>query len=206
MAEDKKEQPEQHESDYPCCFSPDIGHHNSSWKDLGRQYDDGLHLIYHYHWQLPTQEKSEKCCCYYSCKHDENIRKRLKQVLPPYAFWLLTLTGAIPPPFQCLSCLLAIFWGLALCAIAVIIVNDVLVFCVHFACRYMESTCYIIEAGLTYPAVISCLFNNLTLFLSIILVHTHVRGLLHSTELHTLISISDPKRDKIRSLRLNYGW
>ena len=184
-----------------CCHG-----YRRNARDLSKQYDKELRLIYRNHWDLPLEESQKPCCYFYSCKRDDSIRKKLKEVFPPYVFWLLTIAGAIPPPYAWMSYILTGLWALLCAAILLNCLAALFTFGSHLACRYLFSNCYVIELGLSFSTIISNALTSFSLILSIILVHTHLRKQLHSTELHTLLTISDPERERIRNPRLNCGW
>ena len=166
-----------------------LKHTKSYAKTLNTQYENALEQLYMKEFGGVVAEYEHTGCCHRNQQRDEDSRKMLQEIFPPYLFYFLLFTGTIPQRRKAYSILTVAFWSLYLCFTGIFVAASVLTFLTWVRC-HVDVNCEVSQAiaRFDYASLSAFLLSNASFILAIIFAHTKLRDLLQSRAMMALIS------------------
>ena len=164
-------------------------------KDLDTQYDCTLERNYLLEWPdaVPQYQSKQPCCCCRDPERDQDTRELFQRVFPPFVFYFMVFTSALPAKYKWLDYFLRGFWHVAAVGnILFTFLNIVLVW-LNLYC-IISTNCHVYGSDLELSSMASLMVVGFAQILTTYLVPTYVRDLFRSRELQTLIASIGPGR------------
>ena len=172
-----------------------LKHARPQAEPLSIQYDNALTQLYLHEWPdaVPKYKNNHRCCCRRDPKRDHDARHILKQVFPPYLYYILVMSGAVPPASMSLFGIVTLIWILWVIYLVCTVAMTIFIIFVHALC-WWDPNCITKEENFSFTGLIAMLIGQVSNILFIIMVHTSLRDQLQSRELLTLVFSVGPGR------------
>ena len=185
----------------------DLKHTKSHPETLNTQYESALEKLYMEEFgdAVPEYEDTRCCCC--NRKRDKDSWEMLQELFPPYLFYFLVFTGAIPQQRKPCFYMTAIFWSAYVCFIGIWIAASYLTFWSYVRC-ILDVNCEVSQttARFDYSSIVGTFLNNASSILYVVFAHTYLRDLLQSRAMQTLICSIGTARIRKSTKCWRVGW